>query len=402
MSSLHKGRWHGRRDLETTMRLMFVITRGDILGGAQSYVRDLARRFHEDGDDVLVVCGAKGEMTDALAASGIEVAQAPGLLREIHPVHDVRSTASMARLIRSYRPDVVTSHSSKAGIVARLAAQIAGVPCLFTVHGWAFNPSEPVAKRTMYQVLERVMAPLATQIICVSQESLQRGTANGIGKKRMVAIHNGIPDVLPSMRATPGSGDIGSVKVISVARFAPPKDHETLLRAVQRIPGVRLDLIGDGPAEAGARQLTAALGIGDRVRFLGNRRDVAALLADSQVFALCSRSEGFPISTLEAMRAGLPVLVSNVGGAPEAVVDGETGFVVADNSVTGWSDGLARLVGDSAMRSRLGEAGRARYEALFTFDQMYAQVASAYRSAARAAISRGRVAESGLSGTARS
>jgi glycosyltransferase involved in cell wall biosynthesis len=383
------------------MRLMFVITRGDILGGAQSYVRDLARRFHEDGDDVLVVCGAQGEMTDALAASGIAVAQAPGLLREIHPVHDVRSIASMARLIRSFQPDVVTSHSSKAGIVARLAARIAGAPCLFTVHGWAFNPSEPVAKRIMYRVVERMMAPLASKVICVSQDSLNRGVANGIGEQRMVAIHNGIPDVIPSIRATPGSNEAGSIRVVNVARFAPPKDHETLLRAVQRTPGVTLDLIGDGPAESGARQLATDLGIADRVRFLGNRRDVAELLADAQVFALCSRSEGFPLSTLEAMRAGLPVIVSNVGGAPEAVVDGETGFVVADNSVSGWADGMSRLVGDPAMRSRMGEAGRARYEELFTFDRMYTRVASVYRSAARIAVTSERMAESGLSGTAR-
>lgn len=383
------------------MRLMFVITRGDILGGAQSYVRDLARRFHEDGADVLVVCGAHGEMTDALAANGIAIAHAPGLLREIHPFHDARSIASMARLIRSFQPDVVTSHSSKAGIVARLAARVSGVPCLFTVHGWAFNPSEPRAKRTIYRVLERTMAPLATQIICVSQDSVTRGVANGIGAQRLVAIHNGIPDVAPTMRATPGNAETGSARVISVARFAPPKDHDTLLRAVQRTPGVTLDLIGDGPAESVARQMVADLGIADRVRFLGNRRDVADLLAEAHMFALCSRSEGFPLSTLEAMRAGLPVIVSNVGGAPEAVVDGETGVVVADNSVAGWSEALSRLDRNPVLRSRMGTAGRARYEELFTFDRMYARVAAAYRSAAKSAITSDRVTESGLSGTAR-
>jgi glycosyltransferase involved in cell wall biosynthesis len=373
------------------MRLMFVITRGDILGGAQSYVRDLARRFHEDGDEVLVVCGAQGEMTDALVASGIAVVRASGLLREIHPIHDPRSVAAMARLIRSYRPDLVTSHSSKAGIVARLASRIAGVPCLFTVHGWAFNPSEPVAKRTVYRALERMMAPLVAQIICVSEDSLKRGIANGISAKRLVTIYNGIPDVAPTLWAKPHTHDIETdLRVVSVARFAPPKDHDTLLRAIQRTPGVSLDLIGDGPAESAARQLATDLGIADRVRFLGNRRDVAELLAGAHVFALCSRSEGFPLSTLEAMRAGLPVIVSNVGGAPEAVAEGVTGLVVQDNTVDGWSESLSRLAKNPSLRTQMGVAGRTRYEDLFTFDRMYTRVASAYRSAARTTVARDR------------
>jgi len=366
------------------MRLMFVITRGDILGGAQSYVRDLARQFHDDGNQVLVVCGAKGEMTDALAAAGIAVVQAPGLLREIHPVHDPRSVASMTRLIRSFRPDLVTSHSSKAGIVARIASRIAGVPCVFTVHGWAFNSSESVAKRAVYRSIERAMAPLASRIICVSNDSLRHGVASGIAAKRMVTIHNGIPDVTTLFRATTNAHRAsGLMRVVSVTRFAPPKDQATLIRAVARTPGVSLDLVGMGPTEPAARNLVTTLGIADRVQFLGNRRDVPAILAGSQVFALCSRSEGFPLATLEAMRAELPVIVSNVGGAPEAVDDGRSGLVVADNSVDGWVEALTRLATNPDLRVRFGRSGRAGYEERFTFDRMYSHIASAYRAAAR-------------------
>jgi glycosyltransferase involved in cell wall biosynthesis len=370
------------------MRLMFVITRGDDLGGAQSYVRDLARRFAADGDEVVVVTGAMGAMTDALAAAGVAVMHAPGLLREIHPVHDPRSVAALVRQIRSYRPDLISTHSSKAGIVGRLAARIAGVPCLFTVHGWAFNPSEPEPKRTAYRWLELGMAPFAARIVCVSDHSRALGVAAGIAPGRLETIHNGIADVVPAHRAVPSSE--GPLRVVSVARFAPPKDHRTLLLAVKQVPGVHLDLAGDGPAEAEARSLAGELEIADRVRFLGRRTDVTDLLARAQAFALCSRSEGFPISTLEAMRAGLPVVVSNVGGAPEAVLDRETGFVVADNSVAGWADRLSRLARDPALRGRMGTAARAHYEARFTFDQMYARTEAVYRAAARRAVERDR------------
>lgn len=364
------------------MRLMFVITRGDILGGAQSYVRDLAQRFARDGNDVLVVTGASGALTEALAAAGVGVARADGLLREINPIRDLRSVASLVRLIRSFRPDLVSTHSSKAGTVGRLAARLAGAPCLFTVHGWAFNPSEPAPKRTAYRWLERATAPLAARIVCVSEHSRELGIASGIAARRLVTIHNGIPDVSSSLRAIP-SGD-GPLRVVSVARFAPPKDHRTLLLAVKELPEVRLDLVGDGPAEASAR--AAELGIADRVRFLGRRSDIAEVLSSAQAFALCSRSEGFPLSTLEAMRAGLPVVVSNVGGAPECVVDGETGYVVADNSVAGWRDRLASLARDPVLRTRMGAQARALYEERFTFERMYARTAAVYQAVARQAV----------------
>jgi glycosyltransferase involved in cell wall biosynthesis len=370
------------------MRLMFVITRGDALGGAQSYVRDLARRFAADGDEVVVVTGAMGAMTEALTAAGVSVVPVPGLLREIHPLHDPRSVASLARLIRSFRPDVVSTHSSKAGIVGRLAARLAGTPCLFTVHGWAFNPSEPEPKRTFYRWLERAMAPLADRIVCVSENSRQLGVASGIGSARLVTIHNGIPDVSSVHRAAPDRD--GPPRVVSVARFAPPKDHRTLLLAVKDVPRLHLDLVGDGPAEEEARALAGELGVTDRVRFLGRRTDVTELLTEAQAFALCSRSEGFPMATLEAMRAGLPVVVSNVGGAPEAVVDGQTGYVVADNSVAGWIDRLSLLARDPALRSRLGIHGRALYEERFTFERMYAQTATIYQAVAYPAVDRDR------------
>src|SRR5262249_31760600 len=153
---------------------------------------------------------------------------------------------------------------------------------------------------------------------------------------------------------------------------------------------VHLDLVGDGPAEAEIRTLAAELGIEHRVRFLGRRNDVAAVLARAQVFALCSRSEGFPLSTLEAMRAGLPVVVSNVGGAPEAVLDGLSGFVVADNSVPGWCDRLRKLASDPALRSRMGVQARTLYEERFAFERMYAETATVYLAAARHAVERER------------
>jgi glycosyltransferase involved in cell wall biosynthesis len=337
---------------------------------------------------VLVVTGAMGAMTDALQAAGIAVTSAPGLLREIHPLHDTRSILSLVRLIREFEPDLVTTHSSKAGIVGRVAARIAGVPGIHTANGWSFNPAEPVVKRTIYRWLERGTVALGGLVICVSEQGRQLAIEAGIGADRLVTIHNGIPDAAAEFRGSPGTA--GPMRLISVARFDPPKDQRTLILAVKDLANVQLDLVGTGAEEDAARALVVELGIGDRVRFLGNRTDVPALLKGAHVFALSSRSEGFPISTLEAMRAGLPVVVSNAGGAGEAVIDGQTGYVIADNSVEMWADRLARLADDPSLRGRMGAAGRTLFEERFTFEQMFARTAAVYRAATLPAVSRDR------------
>ncbi|MER3485301.1 MAG: glycosyltransferase family 1 protein, partial [Chloroflexota bacterium] len=317
---------HTGRSGEAPLRLLFVITRGDEAGGAQSYVRDLARALAHHGHDVAVVTGTSGTLTSQLAEAGVPAVVLPLLGRDIHPLRDVMAVRELCAIIRRFRPQLVSAHSSKAGIVGRLAARLAGVPCVFTVHGWAFNPSEPWPKRWLYRAIERRMAPLTSQIICVSDDSRQRGIAAGIAPHRLVTIHNGIPDIDEELRAQPGRS--GPPRVITVARFAPPKDYRTILHALQWVPDVLLDCIGDGPLLPEMRSLARELGVADRVRFLGRRDDVPRLLAGAHVFVLSSRSEGFPLATLEAMRAGLPVVVTEVGGAPEAVVPGITGYIV--------------------------------------------------------------------------
>jgi len=180
-----------------------------------------------------------------------------------------------------------------------------------------------------------------------------------------------------------------------VARFERQKDHATLLQALAGLAhrAWELELIGDGPLRPEAAALTRALGIGDRVHFLGARRDVAERLACQQAFLLISNWEGFPRSILEAMRAGLPVVASDVGGVREAVVDGSTGLLVPRGNPDALRERLDVLLQDPTLRSRFGQAGRARYEERFTFDRMLEQTLAIYRDVIRPrAPSRGAVA----------
>lgn len=369
------------------MRVMHVITRGDDVGGAQSHVRDLAIRQAADGIEVSVVTGAFGALTDALAQAGVPTIFAPGLLRAVDPVRDRRAVASLRTIIQTHRPDIVSTHSSKAGIIGRAAARLAGAPCLYTVHGWAFNARTPQPMRLVYQGIERGAGLLSARIICVSDFDRALGQRGGISGKKLVTVHNGLPDIAPEFIARHAND--GETRFISVARFAEPKDFPTLIAAMRGLAGVQLDLVGDGPLLEETRALATALGVANRVHFLGRRHDVPALLAAADGFVLSSHSEGFPISTLEAMRAGLPVIVSDVGGAPEAVVEGRTGFVVPRADPAALGARLADLAASADRRRAFGAAGRERFLTAFGFERMYARTLTVYAELLRKPIELG-------------
>lgn len=360
------------------MRTLFVITRGDEIGGAQSYVRDLAIRMAADGHQVHLAVGSSGALTSAVDIQGITWSIIPGLLRDIDPRHDIGAIRKTIELIRQWRPDLVSAHSSKAGIIARLAAKRAGVPCIFTAHGWAFTEGISPKKRMVFRGVERAMAPLAARIICVSEYDHELARLAGFPTNRLVTIHNGIPD---RPRGIPVHTDASPVRVVMTARFSPQKQPLTLLNAIAPLTNAECWLVGDGPNLSEAKTAAHQLGIADRVRFLGRSDDVPAFLEQCQVFALASDWEGFPISTLEAMRAELPVIVTDVGGSAEAIAEGVSGYAVPPRDVEAMRERLRGLVDDPDLRRRMGEAARKRYLDHFTFDEMYRRTLGVYEAA---------------------
>jgi glycosyltransferase involved in cell wall biosynthesis len=277
------------------------------------------------------------------------------------------------------KPDLVSAHSSKAGVLGRMAARSLGIPVIFTAHGWAFTPGIPNHQAALYTWIERLAAPLASKVITVSEFDRRLALARGVAPSRkLVTIHNGMPDVDPTLRADPSRNP---VRFAMVARFEPQKDHTTLLQAFAGLQqeGWTLDLIGDGPLQAGAEELSQRLGLAGRVRFWGQRMDVDLRLADAQVALLISNWEGFPRSILEAMRAGLPVIATAVGGVVESVRNGETGFTVSRGDVAGLRQRLAQLLRDPDLRARLGRNARQLYEERFTLEKTLDKTLAVYR-----------------------
>ena len=226
---------------------------------------------------------------------------------------------------------------------------------------------------------ERMAGWFSSAIINVSDANRELALRHGISDpKRMLTIWNGIPDT--PHRARPGVSAVP--RIVMVARCAEQKDHSVLLRAFARIAEpAQLIFVGDGPKLAPLRAEANELNVTNRVEFLGDRFDIAEILSGSHIFALASKWEGFPLSILEAMRAGLPVVASNVGGVSEAVTDGKTGFLVERGDVSAFRNRLHSLLDNPALRRTMGAAGRQRYEAAFTLDHMLRKTLAVYQMA---------------------
>lgn len=361
------------------MKLAFIVTRSDPIGGSQIHIRDLSQALLARGHEVTVFTGAEGTFTEQLSERGVRWAVIPHLRRAIRASDDLRAFFEIRRAFKALRPDLVSTHVAKAGFLGRLAAWSLGLPVIFTAHSWCFTEGVPWKSALLYRWGERFSAPFSARIITVCEFDRQLAIRQRVAPRRqLVTVHNGMPDVPPEFRATP---ERSPVLLTMVARFEPQKDHASLLHALARLNQYpwQLDLIGDGPLLGRTQNLTSDLGIADRVRFLGQRGDVAARLAGSQAYVLSSNWEGFPRSILEAMRAGLPVVASDVAGVSEAVENGVTGFVVPRGDSEAWRLRLEQLLTDPALRARLGASGRVRYEQRFTFERTLADTLAVYR-----------------------
>jgi glycosyltransferase involved in cell wall biosynthesis len=337
-------------------RLLILITLAEA-GGAQTSVSLLLPGL-TDEFEVTVAAHGSGPLRDAARAAGVPFVHLEHMRRAIRPWQDALALLELVRLCRRLRPDIVHAHSSKAGALGRLAAAFARVPVrIFTVHGWSFAAYGGLPGR-LYLWAERRLRRLTTTVVCVAAASRDVGvTARACDAERTLVIHNAV-DANAFAAPTPLGG---TPRIVSIGRFAFPKDFATLVEALTATQAdYRAAFVGAGPLLKEVEATILERGLAERIDLLGNRGDVPAVLACADVFVLSSCSEGFPVSILEAMAAGLPVVATNVGGVNESVVDGETGLLVPPGDPGSLAAALDRLLTDSALRVRLGAAGRKR------------------------------------------
>ena len=365
------------------MKIAYITARGDAFGGASLHVSDMARRLTDDGHIVRVFVGGTPDMEvpRRLAANSLDFRCISHMGRAISIRNDLKALHSLRRNIKEFAPDLVSMHASKAGALGRLACIGLGVRVLYTPHCWSFADGFPNAG--FYTWIERFLASLATRIITVCEQERLLGLSRGVGKAaKTICIHNGVVE-FSGKRVDRAMHDSDQApRILMVARFEEQKDQELLLRALSdhRELDWKLTLVGDGPRKKTCEDLARALGIASCVEFAGYSDRVDEHLDRADIFVLITHWEGFPRSILEAMRAGLPVIVSDVGGCSEAVSDGETGRVVRHGDQQELASALRELLTDGERRKEMGAHAREHYQNRFTFEIMYQKYVELYRS----------------------
>ena len=357
-----------------------MITRADAVGGATIHVRDVAAAMRDRGHEVLVLVGGEGPVTEQFAAAQVPFQSMRHLRRSLHPLRDVLAYRELMAALRAFKPDLVSTHTAKAGWLGRAAAAKLGQKVIYTPHGLPVEGRFSGAAADLFALAERVASRWTAAVICVSEAEKRVALAYGVAdRERIYVVPNGVRDVPPEFRAAP---ECDPVRICSVARFAQPKDHATLLVALAtlRSRAWSLDLIGDGPLQARSQRLAERLGIAERVAFRGYQPDPEPALAAAQLFVLSTRSEALPRSVLEAMRAGLPVVATDVGGIGEAVQNGVSGLLVPPENPTALAMSVDELLTDARLRARFGAAGRMAYEHGFRVERTIEATLDVYRA----------------------
>lgn len=360
------------------VKVLHVVTRF-ILGGAQEATLLSAALVDRERFPSEILTGtqvsAEGDLFGEARARGVGLHFEPALVRELNPWLDLVALARLTSFFRRYRPDVVHTHSSKAGILGRIAARLAGVPVVVhTAHGWAFQRNHPWPLRVASELVERFATELSDRIPVVSQPTFDAAVDQGVGPPaKFVLIRDPIelelyrPDAAARARVREEFG-YGSGEFVYgfLSRLSHPKEPHTIVRALARValrhPEARLLVVGEGALRAVTERTIEECGLGDRVRLAGLRRDVPALLSAFDAFVLVSRYEGLPMVLPQALAAGLPIVSSAVGGVPDAIEDGVTGFLVPPGDFEALVDRMTRLADDPAAARRMGESGQALLE----------------------------------------
>jgi glycosyltransferase involved in cell wall biosynthesis len=340
------------------------------------FLLPLMRAIRDRGHEVVGAC-AEGPLLDGVRAEGFRVIPIP-FVRRLSPLAHFRAFQSLVAILRAEKPDIVHAHMPISGFLARLAARIAGVPKVaYTCHGFLFNhASSSLPRRGLSFVMEWIAAQVTDVFMTVSEAEAKDARRLHIAA-HAEPIRNGRDPAV--FRPNPASrarirGELGvardRVVIIAVSRLVWHKGYPELAAAMRSVPEAELWVVGerlDSDRGADMDALLRAASLGYRLRMLGYREDIPALLAAADIFTLPSRFEGLPMSVIEAMLTGLPVVATNVRGPAEQVIDGATGLSIPAGDPVALGSALGKLVRDPDLRARMGQAGRQR--ALDCYDE---------------------------------
>lgn len=369
------------------IKVAHIITRLDF-GGAQGNTLHTARTLDKSRYDALIICGRRGDLDRSVPDANI--VRAEHLVREISPLEEARAFFELRRLLKDLKPDIVHTHSSKAGILGRLAARSAGVPVIVhTFHGFGFHPLQNPLVRGLYVFMEKVCARFSDALVFVSRSNIETARAAGIGDPaRYRLIRSGVAlaaypaKVDRALKRAALGLDSSDTVILSVGNTKPQKNPGHFIEAARRLapkfPSARFVFAGGGSDLRKYQDKVSELGLGKACRFIGWREDTAELLAASDIFALTSRWEGLPRALVEALRTGLPSVCYAADGVSDILATGKNGCLVPAGDLDGFCSSLESLLGDAALRAKLAAGAAATDLGEFDIDFMVRQQEELY------------------------
>ncbi len=341
------------------------------------------------GHDVTLVAGPEtgpeGSLWADADASGAHVVRFDPLRRSPNPIHDFQCISRLTRLFREQRFDIVHTHSSKAGILGRIAARRARVPIVVhTIHGMSFNRTQPVHIRWFYRTLERWVAPGTHAIVTVADAMIEQAVAAGIApRERFHTIRSGMltdafvpnAETRNAVRKLWGVSE-GDVVVGTIARLFRNKGYDEIIEVISRVASesdrIHFVWVGDGADRSRYEARLESLGLRDRVTLTGlvSPGEIPAFLSGFDILAHASKWEGLPRVLVQGLLMETPAVVFDLDGAGEVVEDGETGFVLPYPDTEGFARAILTLAGDGVLRDKIGQTGRSRCQDSFSVERM--------------------------------
>jgi glycosyltransferase involved in cell wall biosynthesis len=382
------------------IKILRVIARLN-MGGPALHVAYLTEGLRKRGYDTTLVAGSLARGEDSMAfvadARGVEIVRIDELGREISPLRDLLATIRLAKLIRRERPQILHTHTAKAGTVGRVAARLAGSRrppiVVHTFHGHVLRGYFGPVRTLFFRLLERWLAAGTTALIAVSPQVRDDLVALGVARReRFVVIRLGIE---LDERVAPEQDDRADSRrylgipddrfaVGWIGRMTAVKRTDDVLIAFKGLRESGVDavlcMIGDGPDRLQLEQRAHELGVARDTLFLGYQEDVAPFYAAFDALVLPSGNEGTPVTVIEALAAKRPVVATRVGGVPDIVRDGEDGFLVEAGATDDLAERLGRLARDPALRARMGMKGRERVLPRYAVERLVDDVDELYRS----------------------
>ena len=360
---------------EKKMKICHVITRM-IVGGAQENTLFTIIGHIQKGHEVVLVTGPspgpEGELLKKADFPAFEVVEFPSLVREINPIQDIKAYFELKKFFRERKFDVVHTHSSKAGIIGRVAAWNAGVPLVVhTVHGQAFHPYEKPWKNYIYKASERWAARHSHRIYAVAQAMIDQCVQAGIAPaEKYQVVYSGM-EIGKFLNSTPEPdlrkqlGIPEKVKVIgAVARLFPQKGYEYFVPAagkiVEKYPDTHFLVVGNGTMREELDRQIKSMGLADRFHFAGlvPPDQVYRYIAQMDILLHLSLHEGLPRAVVQALASGKPAIGFALDGTPEVVFDNQTGFLARPENVDSVVEGVLKILGDPALAEQMGRNGK--------------------------------------------